>query len=108
MKSRLTHVVLGGMLLLGVHSLRAQEPPPSPDFPMPSGFAGPRMEILGFGEMHPGKIVANAPYNAVSNSGAGSEVPAQCFGDGTGEGCFLKWSDVRVGSPSVPRGAPSE
>ena len=69
MESRLTHVVLGGALLLGAHSLRAQEPPPepppSPDFPMPTGFAGPRMEILGFGEMHPGKIVTNAPYSAV-------------------------------------------
>jgi hypothetical protein len=69
MKSTLTQVVLGGALLLGVYSLKGQEPPPEPppaaDFALPPGFAGPRMEILGFGEMHPGKIVTNAPYSAV-------------------------------------------
>lgn len=55
--------------MLGTTFLRAQEPapepPPAPDFPMPGGLMGPRMEILGFGEMHPGKVVTNAPYNAV-------------------------------------------
>src|SRR5215472_17597913 len=69
MKSTLTQVVLGGALLLGVYSLKAQEPPPEPppaaDFALPPRFAGPRMEILGFGEMHPGKVVTNAPYSAV-------------------------------------------
>ena len=69
MNSTFIRIVLGGALLLGVTSLKAQEPPPepppSPDFGMPGGFAGPRMEILGFGEMHPGKVVTNAPYSAV-------------------------------------------
>jgi len=69
MKSTLTQVVLGGALLLGVYSLKAQEPPPEPppaaDFALPPGFAGPRMEILGFGEMHAGKVVTSAPYSAV-------------------------------------------
>ncbi len=27
---------------------------------------GGRMEILGFGEMHPGAVVAGAPYSAVA------------------------------------------
>src|SRR6516225_3395593 len=69
MKRTLTQVVLGGALLLGAYSLKAQEPPPEPppaaDFALPPRFAGPRMEILGFGEMHPGKVVTNAPYSAV-------------------------------------------
>src|SRR5208283_4026947 len=30
------------------------------------GPLGPRMEILGFGEMHPGKVVTGAPYSAVT------------------------------------------
>jgi len=68
-KNLFVRTVLGGALLLGVASIRAQEPPPEPppstDFAMPPGFAGPRMEILGFGEMHPGKVVTNAPYSAV-------------------------------------------
>src|SRR5208282_173325 len=33
---------------------------------LPEGPMGPRMEILGFGEMHPGKVVTNAPYSAVA------------------------------------------
>lgn len=69
MKSELTHILLGGALVLGTTFLRAQEPPPepppAPDFLMPGGLMGPRMEILGFGEMHPGKVVTSAPYSAV-------------------------------------------
>ena len=61
---------LSGALLLGALSLTAQEPPPepppSPDAMMPGGLMGPRMEILGFGEMHPGKVVTGAPYSAVA------------------------------------------
>jgi hypothetical protein len=55
-------------LLLGALSLHAQEPPP-PAPPAPdelAGPVGPRMEILGFGEMHPGKVVTGAPYSAVA------------------------------------------
>lgn len=70
MKSTLIRIALGGTLLLGFGSLRAQEPPPepppAPDFSMPGGLTGPRMEILGFGEMHPGKVVTDAPYSAVA------------------------------------------
>jgi hypothetical protein len=32
----------------------------------PGGPVGQRMELLGFGEMHPGKVVTNAPYSAVA------------------------------------------
>jgi hypothetical protein len=59
----------GGALLLGLLSMNAQEPPappPPPDAMMPGGPIGPRMEILGFGEMHPGKVVTGAPYSAVA------------------------------------------
>ncbi len=59
----------GGALLLGALSLPAQEPPappPPPEDVMPGGPVGPRMEILGFGEMHPGKVVTGAPYSAVA------------------------------------------
>ena len=62
--------VLGGVLGLGVHSASAQEPPPGPppgpEFAGPGGPIGPRMEILGFGEMHPGKVVTGAPYSATA------------------------------------------
>lgn len=56
--------VLVGALMLGVHSAAAQEPPPppGPEF----GPAGPMMELLGFGGMHPGKVVTNAPYSGVA------------------------------------------
>jgi hypothetical protein len=69
MKSMFSCIVLGGALLLAANSVKAQEPPPepppAPDFGVPGGLTGPRMEILGFGEMHPGKVVTSAPYSAV-------------------------------------------
>src|SRR5882757_9290923 len=50
-------------------ALNAQEPPPGP--PPSDGFMagepfGARMKILGFEEMHPGKVVTGAPYSAVA------------------------------------------
>ena len=70
MKSKWIHFLLGGALLLGAHALVAQEPPPGPpprpNDMAPAGPMGPRMDILGFGEMHPGKVVAGAPYSAVA------------------------------------------
>lgn len=70
MNSKWIYLVMGGALLLGVHSISAQEPPPGPppgpDIMGPGGPIGPRMELLGFGEMHPGKVVTNAPYTAVA------------------------------------------
>jgi hypothetical protein len=51
-------------------ALVAQEPPAEAPPPPPAfGHGGPmggRMEILGFREMHPGKVVTGAPYSAVS------------------------------------------
>ncbi|HTB95122.1 MAG TPA: hypothetical protein VK728_19975 [Candidatus Sulfotelmatobacter sp.] len=60
---------------------RAQEPPAGPlpqgDF-MPGGQIGGRMKILGFEEMHPGKVVTGAPYSAV-----GVTETTQTLADGT-------------------------
>jgi len=68
MKSRRIYLVMTGALLLVALSVNSQEPPPgpSPDAVLHGGPVGPRMEILGFGEMHPGKVVTGAPYSAVA------------------------------------------
>jgi hypothetical protein len=66
MKSRWVYSLLGSALLLGATAVRAQEPPPGPDMMGPGGPIRGRMEILGFGEMHPGKVVTGAPYSAVA------------------------------------------
>ena len=73
MKSNRMIALLSGALLVTVGALRAQEPPaaaPPPDaMGQEGGQEGPlgaRMEILGFGEMHPGKVVTGAPYSAVA------------------------------------------
>jgi hypothetical protein len=72
MKMNRICVLASGVLLLGMPALRAQEPavepPPPPDAFMHGGPIGPRMEILGFGEMHPGKTVTGAPYSGVAVS----------------------------------------
>lgn len=60
--------VMAGALSLGTYAVSAQEPPPPPpgaEFGGPGGPIGPRMELLGFGEMHPGKVVSGSPYSAV-------------------------------------------
>jgi hypothetical protein len=70
MKMKRVFLLASGGLLLSLPALRAQEPavepPAPPDALRPSGPVGPRMEILGFGEMHPGKAVIGAPYSAVA------------------------------------------
>ena len=73
MKRKWVFALLSGTLLVSAGALRAQEPPtgaPPPDAMGqeggPEGPLGPRMEILGFGEMHPGKVVTGAPYSAVA------------------------------------------
>lgn len=70
MKMKRTCLLASGALLLGMSILDAQEPAvepaPPPDAAIPGGPVGPRMEILGFGEMHPGKVVTGAPYSAVA------------------------------------------
>jgi len=73
MKSKWMISLLGGALFASVGSLRAQEPPDAPPPPDamgpgggPEGPIGPRMEILGFGEMQPGKLVTGAPYSGLA------------------------------------------
>ena len=74
MKSKWMLSALIAALLLTAMALRAQDAPP--DGPPPPDMAGPggvpggplraRMEILGFGEVHPGKVVTGAPYSGVA------------------------------------------
>ncbi|HTP69752.1 MAG TPA: hypothetical protein VMJ35_12675 [Dongiaceae bacterium] len=70
MNKKLIQTFVAGALLAGACSLRAQEPPPGPPpdlaGPGPGGPMGPRMELLGFAEMHPGKVVSGAPYSATA------------------------------------------
>jgi hypothetical protein len=79
-KRKLLQVTTACLLMGGV--VLAQEPPLGPlsgsDAMMPGGPMGGRMEILGFSEMHPGKVVAGAPYSAVAVSET-----TQTLGDGT-------------------------
>jgi hypothetical protein len=69
MKNKWIYAALVGALALGSQGAGAQEPPPGPppgaEAMGPGGPIGPRMELLGFGEMHPGKVVTGAPYSAV-------------------------------------------
>jgi hypothetical protein len=71
MNSKRVYFFAGSVFLLGALAVRSQEPPAPPP-PPPDAFMGgpigPRMEILGFGELHPGKVVAGAPYSAVAVS----------------------------------------
>jgi hypothetical protein len=69
MKNRRIFVLASLAFLAGALSMKAQEPeaaPPPPPELMPGGPVGPRIEFLGFGEMHPGKVVTGAPYSAVA------------------------------------------
>lgn len=67
---KLIQTVFAGALLLGVSTLWAQAPLPGPPPPEaggePAGPMGPRMELLGFAEMHPGKVVTGTPYTATA------------------------------------------
>jgi len=68
-------------VLCSTVALNAQEPPPGPppqDEFMGDGPIGARMKILGFEEMHPGKVVTGAPYSAV-----GVTETIQTLADGT-------------------------
>ncbi len=65
---------LGVALICSASALRSQgqepaggpPPGPGPDAAMRGGMMGGRMEILGFGEMHPGQVVTGAPFTAVA------------------------------------------
>ena len=68
MNRKWLYLVLGGALTLTVQTANAQEPPPGPETGGPGqvfGPIGPRMELLGFGDFHGGKVVTGAPYSAV-------------------------------------------
>lgn len=70
-RNRWIFAVLGGVLLLGAGAADAQAQgvpggPPPPEAMDHGGPMGGRMEILGFGEMHPGAVVSGAPYSAVA------------------------------------------
>jgi hypothetical protein len=70
----LAATLLAGTTLSGTAAVYGQDPPPpgpGPEAMMEGGPGGPggplgRMEILGFGEMHSGKVVTGAPYSAVA------------------------------------------
>src|SRR6202023_2477381 len=57
------HLVLGGALVLGTGTARAQGPGGGHRGP----FGGP-MELMGFEGMHGGKVVTGAPFSATSTS----------------------------------------
>lgn len=65
----LSHAVLGAALVCGVGIVSAQESAPPPPNRMmhggPGDFGpGSRMELLGFGDLHGGKVVKGAPFSA--------------------------------------------
>jgi len=57
--------LLSGSVLVGAQEAPPDGPPPHGER-FPGGPLGPRMEILGFEEMYPGKVVTGAPYSAVA------------------------------------------
>jgi len=73
--------ILTAAMLSAVCLTQAQEAPPGPPAHegfFPGGPMGERMEILGFEEMHPGKVVTGAPYSAVKTTET-----TQTLADGT-------------------------
>ena len=89
--------VFTAAVLSSAATLNAQEPPSGPppqDEFMPGGPMGARMKILGFEEMHPGKVVTGAPYTAVgvtettqtlaNGTSINRKIQANIFRDGQG------------------------
>jgi hypothetical protein len=73
-------LVFRAAMLSSTVALNAQDPPgppPQNEF-MAGGPLGARMEILGFEEMHPGRVVTGVPYSAV-----GVTESTQTLTDGT-------------------------
>jgi hypothetical protein len=93
--------VFAAAMLSGTAALNAQEPPPGPppqDEFMPGGPMGARMKILGFEEMHPGKVVTGAPYTAV-----GITETAQTLANGTSINRKIQANIFRDGQGRVRR-----
>ena len=97
MNSKWILSVFTAAVLTSAAALNAQEPPPGPppqDEFMPGGRMGARMKILGFEEMHPGKVVTGAPYTAVgvtettqtlaNGTSINRKIQANIFRDGQG------------------------
>jgi hypothetical protein len=81
MKRKWILTVFTAAVLSSADALNAQEPPPGPppqDEFVPGGHIGARMKILGFEEMHSGRVVTGAPYTAV-----GITETTQTLADGT-------------------------
>ena len=93
--------VFTAVLLSSAAVSSAQEPPPGPppqdDF-IPGGPIGARMKILGFEEMHPGKVVTGAPYTAV-----GVTETTQTLADGTSINRKIQANIFRDGQGRVRR-----
>lgn len=71
MKNHRMFAILGSAVLFSAMAVGAQEPPPGPPPDGPGyehGMMGPRMELLGFEGMMPGKVVTGAPFSAVAVS----------------------------------------
>jgi len=93
--------VFTAAMLTSAAALNAQEPPPGPppqDEFMPGGPMGARMKILGFEEMHPGKVVTGAPYTAV-----GVTETTQTLADGTSINRKIQANIFRDGQGRVRR-----
>ena len=93
--------VFTAAMLSSAVALNAQEPPPGPppqDESMPDGPMGARMRILGFEEMHPGKVVTGAPYTAV-----GVTETAQTLANGTSINRRIQANIFRDGQGRVRR-----
>jgi len=97
MKRKWILSVFTAAVLSSATALSAQEPspgPPSQDEVMPGGPMGARMKILGFEEMHPGKVVTGTPYTAVgvtettqtlaNGTSINRKIQANIFRDGQG------------------------
>ena len=89
--------VFTAALLSSAVALNAQEPPPQ-DALMPGGPVGARLKILGFEEMHAGKVVTGAPYTAV-----GITETAQTLADGTTINRKIQTNIFRDGQGRVRR-----
>lgn len=93
--------VFTAALISSAAALNAQEPPPGPppqDEFMPGGPVGARLKILGFEEMHAGKVVTGAPYTAV-----GVTETTQTLADGTTINRKIQTNIFRDGQGRVRR-----
>lgn len=65
-KTWIFSVLTAAVLAVACAALAQDAPPPPPHGGFMGGHMGERMEILGFEEMHPGKVVTGAPYSGLT------------------------------------------